>query len=194
METKIKALLISYVVGILPVYAERYSSGGEAFFVGALQGLFLMFVFWLWRVIKGGKSKKTEISKEASPSKASFESQPQLTPWEKYKRTNGQVATAIEMATKEDMLNLSEIDVYEKVATLKRMATHYNCPISEVKERTIKELLSKFDREELDDVLDKLEAKTEIESRQYSVAKGNTMSYYTCKWLKEYLQTNHVLK
>lgn len=192
METKIKVLLFFYVVGILPVHAERYSSGGEAFFVGALQGLFLMFIFWIWRVIKNAKSKTSGKSKEEKPTISSNIPKPLLTPWENYKKENIELARAIELATNENLQNLSERAIFEKAATFKRMATQYNCSISDVKETVIKELLSKFDRGELQDVLERIEEKIEVESRQYSIAKENTMSYYTGLWLKEFLQINQL--
>lgn len=190
MVPKIKVLLIFFVAGILPVHAERYSSGGEAIFVGAMQGLLLMLVFWIWRVIKGGKSKTNDISKETNQSTVSTIPQPQLTPWEKFKRDNDEDATAIEMSTQEDLRNLSEKMVLEKVSTFKRMATQLNCSISEVKETAIKELLDKFDKEELSDVLSSLEEKANFESVQYRVLKENTVSNYTGKWLREFLQAN----
>lgn len=190
MEIKIKAFLIFFALGVLPVNAERYSSGGEALFVGALQGLFFMFIFWIWRIFKGRKSKTKETTKETNLSRVTNIPKPQPTPWEKYKKENCEVAQAIEQLAEEDMGHLSEKSISEKVAIFKRIATHYNCSILEVKEMTIKELLSKFDDEELLIVSERLTEKAENESRKYCVAKENTMAYYTKKWLNEYMQNN----
>lgn len=46
---------------------------------------------------------------------------------------------------------------------------------------------SKFDTEELRDVVDRLTVKSEIESREYCISEENTMSYYIQIWLSDYL-------
>ena len=180
----------------LPAHAERYSSGGEAFFVGALQGLFLMLVFWIWRHIKGGKSKTKEtqsqdeaktISAKTTDNTTSQVIQPSFSPWEKYKEENADIAKDVESLIGGDLQYLSRKDILEKMATFKRMSKRFDCPISELKNITINIFCSKFDTEELRNVVDRLSVKSEIESRKYCISEENTMSYYIQIWLSDYL-------
>lgn len=180
----------------LPAYAERYSSGGEAAFVGALQGLFLMLVFWVWRLIKGGKSKTKEtyhqdvnnsVPKQNTENTISKVAQPSLSPWEKYKMNNAETAKAVESLIGGDLQYLSEKDILEKIATFKRMSKRFDCPISELKNVTVNIFVLKFNSEELRDVVDRLTVKSELESRQYSISEKNTMAYYAQVWLSDYL-------
>ncbi|MBD5228822.1 MAG: hypothetical protein HDS69_02095 [Bacteroidales bacterium] len=183
------------IIATLPAHAERYSSGGEAFFVGALQGLFLMFVFWIWRLIKGGKSKTKETHHQDvnnSVSKQNTENTIKVTqlssnPWDKYKRNNAETAKAVESLIEGDLQYLSEKDILEKIATFKRMSKCFDCPISELKNVTVNIFVSKFNSEELRDVVDRLTDKSELESREYSISKENTMAYYAQVWLSDYL-------
>lgn len=189
-------LLIMCIIATLPAHAERYSSGGEAFFVGALQGLFLMFIFWVWRLIKGGKSKTKEtrhqdlnntVSKQNTENTISNVAQPSLSPWDKYKMNNADTAKAVESLIKGDLRYLSEKDILEKIATFKRMSKRFNCPIPELKNVTVNIFVSKFNSDELRDVVDRLTVKSEIESREYCISEENTMSYYIQIWLSDYL-------
>lgn len=189
-------LLIICVVATLPAHAERYSSGGEAFFVGALQGLFLMLVVWVWRLIKGGKSKTKEtqpqdgaktISAQTTENTTSKVAQPSFSPWEKYKEDNADIAKDVESLIEGDLQFLSRRDILEKIATFKRMSRRFDCPISELRNVTVNIFRSKFDTEELRDVVNQLTVKSEIESREYCISKENTMSYYIQIWLSDYL-------
>lgn len=180
----------------LPAHAERYSSGGEAFFVGALQGLFLMLVFGVWRLIRGGKSKTKEthqqdvnntVPKQNTENTISKEAQPSLCPWEKYKMNNAETAKAVESLIEGDLQYLSEKDILEKIAAFKRMSKRFDCPISELKNVTVNIFVSKFNSEELRDVVDRLTVKSELESREYSISEENTMAYYAQVWLSDYL-------
>lgn len=195
MTYRIK-LLIMCIVATLPAHAERYSSGGEAFFVGALQGLFLIFVFWVWRLIKGGKSKTKEthhqevnnsVSKQNTENAISKVAQPSLNPWDKYKMNNAETAKAVESLIEGDLQYLSEKDILEKIATFKRMSKRFNCPISELKNVTVNIFVSKFNSEELRDVVERLTVKSELESREYSISEENTMAYYALVLLSDYL-------
>ena len=187
--------LILCVAATLPAYAERYSSGGEAFFVGALQGLFLMLVFWVWRLIKGGNSKTNETQYQDTNNTGSQNTenpiskvtQLSFSPWEKYKMDNVDTAKAVESLIKGDLQYLSEKDILEKIATFKRMSKHFDCPISELRNVTVNTFVSKFNTEELQDVVDRLTVKSEIESREYCIKEENTMSYNTKIWLSDYL-------
>ena len=189
-------LLIKCIIATLPAHAERYSSGGEAFFVGALQGLFLMLVFGVWRLIRGGKSKTKEtyqqdvnntVPKQNTENTISKVAQPSLNPWNKYKRDNAETAKAVESLIEGDLQYLSEKDILEKIATFKRMSKRFNCPISELKNVTVNIFVSKFNSEELRDVVDRLTVKSELESREYSISEENTMAYYAQVWLSDYL-------
>lgn len=189
-------LFIMCILVTLPAHAERYSSGGEAFFVGALQGLFLMLVFGGWRLIRGGKSKtkKTHhqdvnntVPKQNTENTISKEAQPSLCPWEKYKMNNAETAKAVESLIEGDLQYLSEKDILEKIATFKRMSKRFDCPISELKNVTVNIFVSKFNSEELRNVVDRLTVKSELESREYSISEENTMAYYTQVWLSNFL-------
>lgn len=191
------------IIATLPVHAERYSSGGEAFFVGALQGLFLMFVFWVWRLIKGGKSKTKEthrqdvnnsVPKQNTENTISKVAQPSLNPWDKYKRNNAETAKAVESLIEGDLQYLSEKDILEKIATFKRMSKRFDCPISELKNVTVNIFVSKFNSEELRDVVERLTVKSELESREYSISEENTMAYYAQVWLSDYLYNTVKIK
>lgn len=191
-----RILLLMCIVATLPAHAERYSSGGEAFFVGALQGLFLMFVFWVWKLIKGGKYKSkgthhqdvnNAVSKQNTENIISNVAQPSLSPWQKYKMNNADTAKAVESLIKEDLQYLSEKDILEKIATFDRMSKHFDCSISELKNVTVNLFVSNFNSEELRDVIDRLTVKSELESREYSISEENTMAYYAQVWLSDYL-------
>ena len=191
------------IIATLPAHAERYSSGGEAFFVGALQGLFLMFVFWFWRLIKGGKSKTKEthhqdvnnsVYKQNTENTISKVAQPSLNPWDKYKRDNAETAKAVESLIEGDLQYISEKDILEKIATFNRMSKHFDCPISELKNVTVNIFVSKFNSEELRDVVDRLTVKSELESREYSISEENTMAYYAQVWLSDYLYNTEEIK
>lgn len=191
------------IIATLPAHAERYSSGGEAFFVGALQGLFLMFVFWVWRLIKGGKSKTKEthhqdvnnsVSKHNTENTISKVAQPSLNQWDKYKMNNAETAKAVESLIEGDLQYLSEKDILEKIATFKRMSMRFDCPISELKNVTVNIFVSKFNSDELRDAVDRLTAKSELESREYSISEENTMAYYAQVWLSDYLYNTVKIK
>lgn len=195
MTHRIPFLMLCVAVA-LPAHAERYSSGGEAFFVGALQGLFLMLVFWVWRLIKGGKPKTKEKqqqntniteSKQNTDIAMSKVAQPSLSPWEKYRMDNADTAKAVASLIKDDLQNLSEKDILEKIATFNRMSKHFGCPISELRDVTVNIFVSKFNTEELRDVVDRLTVKSELESLEYCISEYNTMSYYAQIWLSDYL-------
>lgn len=110
-----------------------------------------------------------------------------FSPWEKYKMDNVDTAKAVESLIKGDLQYLSEKDILEKIATFKRMSKHFDCPISELRNVTVNTFVSKFNTEELQDVVDRLTVKSEIESREYCIKEENTMSYYTKIWLSDYL-------
>lgn len=196
MKYRITSLILCVIMVALPAHAERYSSGVEAFFAGALQGLFLMFVFWVWRLIKGGKSKTKEtqhqdvnntVSKQNTENTISKVAQPSLSPWDKYKMNNADTAKNVESLIEENLQSLSEKDIFEKIATFKRMSKRFDCPISELKNVTVNIFVSKFNTEELLDVVSRLTVKSEIESQEYCISEENTMSYYTQIWLSDYL-------
>ncbi|WP_297066901.1 hypothetical protein [uncultured Duncaniella sp.] len=179
--------LILCVVATLPAHAERYSSSGEAFFVGALQILFLMLVFWVWRLIKEGRPKTKEKQHQNRENTISKVVQPLFSPWEKYKMDNADIAKDVESLIEGDLQYLSEKDIFEKIATFKRMSKHFHCPISELKNVTVNIFISKFNTEELRDVVDQLAVKSEIESQEYCISGENTMSHYIQIWLSDYL-------
>jgi len=188
--------LILCVLVTLPAYAERYSSAGEACFVGALQGLLFSLVFLVWRLIKGGKSKTNETQQQGSKdigSKQNTENtiskvaQPSLSPWEKYKMDNADTAKAVESLIKGDLQYLSEKDILQKIATFKRMSKRFDCPISELRDAIVSIFVSKFSTEELRDVVDRLTVRSELESREYCISEENTMSFYAQIWLSDYL-------
>lgn len=183
---------IVLILGVLPAYAERYSSSGEAFLVGALQCLLLMFVFWIYRLIKGIKSKSdnSQENENIPLNKPDDFLMTRRTPWEKYKLDNPEMAKYIEKISNTEMRHLSEKSIFEKELTLKKMATRYNCSIPELKEVVIRTLVTLFNREELQEVITKLTEKSKIESHKYGIAENNTMSYYIHLWLTEYLKTN----
>ncbi|MDE6084272.1 MAG: hypothetical protein K2G11_07260 [Muribaculaceae bacterium] len=189
-------LFIMCILATLPAHAERYSSGGEALFVGALQGVFLMLVSWVWRLIRGSKSKTREthhqdvnntIPKHNTENTISKLAQPSLSPWEKYKMNNTETAKAAESLIEGNLQYLSEKDIFEKIATFKRMSQRFDCPISELKNVTVNIFVSKFNSEELLDVVDRLTSKSKLESRGYSISEENTMAYYAQQWLSDYL-------
>lgn len=194
MTRRIPFLMLCVAVA-LPAHAERYSSGGEAFFVGVLQGLFLVSVFGVWRLIKRGKSKTKDTQqdtnitgyKQNTDNTMSKVAQPSLSPWEKYKMDNADTAKAVASLIKGDLQNLSEKDILEKIATFERMSKHFDCPISELRDVTVNIFASKFNTGELRDVVNRLTVKSELESRQYCISEENTMSYYAQIWLSDYL-------
>lgn len=186
-------LLVLCLASALPAHAERYSSYGEAFIFGGLQGLFFTFMFWLMGRNKRRKSKKKEMqpqnikiatSEVVQPNKIVRQS---LSPWEKYRVENADIAKILESQTNEDLQYLSEKDIIEKVATFMRMSRRFKCPVSELKDVTVRMFVSKFNKEELRDVVDRLTVKSEIESREYCISEENTMSYYVQIWLSDYL-------
>lgn len=176
--------LILCLVTAFPIHAERYSSNGEAFFVGGMQGLFIMLIFGVCRLIKGSISKAKKTQSQESENATSKVVQPSLSAWENFKEENIEI---IKVLTKEDLQYLSEKDLLEKVATFKRMSEQYNCSISELKDVTVNIFISKFNIEELQEVINRLTVKSEIESRKYCISEANTMSYYTQIWLSDYL-------
>lgn len=187
---KLYITFIILILGVLPAYAEQYSSGGEKFFVGVLQGLFFMFVFWIWRLFKGNNSKSGETPQKDNTPLNIPSSKPILSPWEEYKLHNSEVAKVIERISNTDMQLLSEESILEKESTLKRMATRFNCSISELKGVVVNTFITRFSSEELRGVIVKLTEKSKTESQKYGIAEENSMSYYIQFWLTEYLQAN----
>lgn len=59
---RFKILLTLFILWMtsMPAYAARYSSGGEALFVGLLQGLFFVIVIWAYNAFKKRKKKDDE--------------------------------------------------------------------------------------------------------------------------------------
>lgn len=191
------ALFIS--LSVFPAHAERYSSGGEAFFVGALQGLFLMFVFWLWRVIKSGKSKQNSTSKNvtkrqdenglSSHEKIQDTQTSILSPWEKYKLKYPELAKSVESISNENFDKLTSTDIHEKIATLQQMSTKFDCPISELRNHCIRMFTAQFSNEELPIVIENLSVKANEDSKRESISVTNTMPYIFSIWLKVYISS-----
>ena len=168
-------------------HAERYSSYGEAFFVGALQGLFLMFVLGIYKFIKNNKSKSKENRPTKGANNVNNSPHTKLPPLEIYNIEHATITRDLEALTNENLQYLSEKDIFEKIATLKRMSKQYDCSIPELKDVTINTFVSQFTAEELHDVVDRLAIKAEIESREYGISQKNTMSHYVRLWLIDYL-------
>lgn len=187
---KLRFTFIAIVLGTIPAYAERYSSGGEAFFVGALQGLFLMLVFWVWRFIKGNKSKSKENQQDERAQinlNKPISSEPKLTAWDTYKITNPEMAKAIGKISNVDVYGLSGKSISEIESSLKRMMNQYACQVSELKNVVVERFISRFSQEELHKVIVKLTEKSKIESQKYGIAKENTVSFYIQLWLNEHI-------
>lgn len=179
--------LILCIETTLSAYAERYSSNGEAFFIGAMQGLFVMLVIGIWRLIKGSKSKTKETQHQDRENYISKTIQQSLSPWEKFKADNADIAKEVEYLTSEDLQSFSEKDIFEKISTFYRMSKLYDCSISELKNTTVNIFVSKFNVTELRDVVQLLKVKSEIESQEYCISERNTMSHYIKIWLSDYL-------
>lgn len=175
----------------LPAYAERYSSSGEALFVGALQGLLIMLVVWLWNIFKGKKkSSKTESKKPVSsqPKSISTVIKPsQKTAWEQFKASNQELATSIASITNEDLSQLNSKDLNDKITTFKHMANHFKCAIPNLKDVCINSFTHEFSKEELPDVIDKLSKRALEESVRCSISKESTTSHYIQVWLNDYI-------
>lgn len=188
MSTRLLTFLILGMM-TLPAYAERYSSSGEALFVGALQGLFIMLVIWLWKIFKSRKSPSnapldntmTTQSKPLSmPTDAS-----EISAWEQFKITDQDMANTITSLTNEDLTRLFSKDLNEKISTFKRMGKVFNCSLTDLKNTCIKSFTDQFNPEELPLVIDKLSKKANEEASIYAITKDNTMSHYLQVWLKE---------
>ncbi len=175
----------------LPAYAERYSSSGEALFVGALQGLFIMLVIWVWKIFKGRKSpSETPLNNTMTTQSKPLSMQSdasQISDWEQFKIRNQDMANSIASLTSEDLTRLSSKDINEKISTFKRMEKVFNCSITDLKNTCIKSFTDQFNPEELPEVIDKLSKKADEEASIYSITKDNTMAYYIQAWLKEFI-------
>ncbi|MDE7409518.1 MAG: hypothetical protein K2N09_05795 [Muribaculaceae bacterium] len=190
MITRLSILLILGTLA-LPAYANRYSSSGEALFVGALQGLFIMLVVWIWKFIK---SRKTP-SKTESENPAALQTQSVSTPintpstsaWDQFRNSNKELANSIVSITSEDLSHLSSKDLNDKITTFKRMANHFNCDIPDLKDTCVNSFTHEFNKEDLPDVINKLSKKAYEESERYSISKENTMSHYIQIWLTDYI-------
>ena len=199
MNRKYIFVVLFISLSVFPAYAERYSSGGEAFFVGALQGLFLMFVFWLWRVIKSGKSKQNGPSKNtikghvenglSSQEKIQDIHIETLSPWEKYKLKYPKLAKSVESISDENLDKLTATDIHEKITTLQQMSTKFDCPIPELRNHCIKLFTDQFSNEELPIVIDNLSAKATEECNRESISITNTMPYILRMWIKVYMSS-----
>lgn len=56
MKTKITSVILMLLAIPFPIYASRYSSPGEAAFVGAMQGLLIMGVIGLISMFRKNKN------------------------------------------------------------------------------------------------------------------------------------------
>lgn len=183
-------------ISVFPAHAERYSSGGEAFFVGALQGLFIMFVIWIWRVIKNGRNKneahtdeniKTPINKlNAQSPENQYPNEKISTPWEIFQKNNASLSRTIQILSEDDLNNLTEKELDERIATLLYMSEKFKCSLSSLKQHCIEIFTSQFSPYEIPAVIEELSSKAKEESLEKSVTIKNTMNYILCSWLKKY--------
>lgn len=186
-------LLIFLILGTitLPAHAERYSSSGEALFVGVLQGLFIMLVVWLWNVFKNKRNPSKTESKKPVSSQAQSTSTvikpSQTSAWDQFRASNQELATSIASITNEDFSQLTSKDLNDKITTFKRMANHFNCDIPDLKDTCVNSFTHEFNKEDLPDVINKLSKKAYEESERYSISKENTMSHYIQIWLTDYI-------
>lgn len=58
MKNKFTYIALILLAFPFPMYASRYSSPGEAAFVGLLQGLFIMVIIWLISLFRKKKNDK----------------------------------------------------------------------------------------------------------------------------------------
>lgn len=184
MNLRFLTTIIAVIAIVLPAQAraKEYSSAGEAFFVGAVDTLLLMFVYWLWRFFKDRNSQSKNTT-----SKDPIIKQEPISLWEEYKLTNAPIASSLESLTNEDLSQLSSKDINDLTATFKRMSTQFNCPVSELKDVCINRFTTQFGKDELPDVIRNLSVKAKEESKQYSISIENTMSHYLQKWITEYI-------
>lgn len=57
MRTKYILALLVIIFNAVPTFAARYSSSGEAFFCGALQGVLILIIILIYRAVKNNKKK-----------------------------------------------------------------------------------------------------------------------------------------
>lgn len=191
MYRKILICITSIIYLPLPVHAERYSSGGEAFFVGAMQGLFLMLIIWLWSKYKSKKSKgKSESSKESEGLKDIKVNDDVHTkvksPWEEYKLAKPELSIVIESLSLWDLDKLSIKDINQVESTLTLMTKEFECSTTELKEVCLYNIMKQFTQEELAEVISNLSVLANEESRKLSTAPEYTMPFIIKKWVEQY--------
>lgn len=110
-----------------------------------------------------------------------------LTPWEKYEKEYPAIAIALEFLTDEDLTQLQLKDIKEKESSFQRMASELGCTIYMLKGVCLNDITAQFSKDELPEVVERLDTKIVEECRLYNIPKENTISYYISKWIREYI-------
>lgn len=190
MNTKFIAILTAIILCNLPAHAERYSSSGEAFFIGAMQGLFITSIILIYNVIKRKKSRQKKDSNSETVNAIQNDKDniiQDLTPWEKYRQSHTEIAKSVETMCNTNLNLLTAVDIDEKISSFQQLALKLDCPIPELKCNCIKKFTNQFTVEELPYVIESLLIKADKESKYKSIALHNTMCYQLHMWLQDYV-------
>lgn len=132
------------------------------------------------KATESNKVKSSSIFIEESINKKS-------TPWEEYEEEYPYFAIALEYLTDEDLTQLQLKDIKEKESSFQRMASELGCALNMLKDVCLNDITAQFSKDELPEVLERLDTKIVEECRLYNIPKENTISYYISKWIREYI-------
>lgn len=104
--------------------------------------------------------------------------------WEDFVKKSPNDAKAVEDYYKEDLAALSNGEVHNRLAALRRMCNNMNCTISELHDTFIKEL-DRYPIETLPDLITTTEKLMYEESHDYLTEPKDTGSALLIRWIKE---------
>lgn len=104
--------------------------------------------------------------------------------WEDFVKKSPNDAKAIEGYYKEDLATLSNGEVHNRLAALRRMCNNMNCTISELHDTFMKEL-DRYPIETLPDLITTTEKLMYEEAHDYLTEPKDTGSALLIRWIKE---------
>ena len=104
--------------------------------------------------------------------------------WEKYKSDNPVKASQVQTLLGIDFSQLSDKDAQEKINSVKRLCSQYNCEITDVKKRCLQDL-EQFPLSFLSKMIEMTEKEKEQEALNFNIARENTVCAMLIGWMKE---------
>lgn len=114
--------------------------------------------------------------------------------WERYKLDNPEKASLLSSLYDIDFSMLSDKDVRERISTVDRLCKQYQCTISQLKGKCLKDL-EQFPLSFFDQLIEMTIKEMETEAANFNVSKENTACALLVCWMKErktFLETNNV--